>query len=164
SFYSTTKPTTIPDISQVGIFDTYITSDSAVDSNMFTRNFMGIRAKNISPYPASTSNIPIITESEQTRIRISSIAYSISDRTVELYPLSKTGCVLIPQGGGFLTLSNNQDYINSGLELTVMINNTGSAEVSVNGRTGFKQFSAKAPAGKMMILKFISYDGFYYMI
>ncbi|MEA1624541.1 phage head-binding domain-containing protein, partial [Salmonella enterica] len=47
SFYSTTKPTTIPDISQVGIFDTYITSDSAVDSNMFTRNFMGIRAKNI---------------------------------------------------------------------------------------------------------------------
>ncbi|MEQ5239330.1 hypothetical protein, partial [Proteus terrae] len=90
--------------------------------------------------------------------------YSNSDRTVELYPSSKTGCVLIPQGGGFLTLSNNQDYINNGLELTVMISNTGSSEVSINGRNGFKQFSANAPSGKMTILKFISYNGEYYLI
>lgn len=164
SFVTSTKPTSIPNISPVGVFDTYTDSDSNVDSNMFTRHYLGMRSRNVTSTPSSTNNIPIITESEQTRLRMSSVAYSNSDRTVELYPSSKTGCVLIPQGGGFLTLSNNQDYINNGLELTVMISNTGSSEVSINGRNGFKQFSANAPSGEMTILKFISYNGLYYKI
>ena len=160
---TTTKPSTIPTISEVGDFDIY---DGVISDRNASRRVRLGQDFQVGGYK-NNGNSPRESYSEIFTTRVSNAGSSGSTRTVDISTLSSvSGHITLLQSSGTVSITNSDtDLAKEGRELVFVVNASGTCSVTFGA--GFRVTSSTPTAlnnGQTLTVMFRAQAGKFYQV